>query len=438
MRTQLSMILTALLVVALTTGTQADPPNFTSAQSGYFTNSGTWNESGFPDITGGSTDSVMVSPGHTVTLQSSSANLRVHIDDDGAAAGGTLKFEKGPTGSNVIGQSGLGDNILSATSLIVGDNVIFRPQAPVVLKNNATYTQGVNTEFFADGETFIRLFDNNTLTVRGAGAPGDGQNALFGTSGANFYGIMINAGPGETALVDIERAHFTGGKRVFFMDFNAHDSMIHIKDSKIENYPDQLGIFEGGHTIFERVVIENVPNSRLAVNAYNTGVPRNLIEFIDVQIVGGQTVQDLLFFGNSDDAISTDVLVANYSAGGIGNYEYILGADNGGTTSWHHPTTLPGPDSDVMLLLDDNTQAHFDASTILLNGNGRAHSVTLDPGVTLKLNGFNLVLDVLPSSLDQFDFSMGGQIVDATIPEPATVSLLLIGSLALARRRRGC
>ena len=440
MRTQLSIILTALLVVALTTGTQADPPNFTSAQSGDFTNSATWNESGSPDITGGSTDSVMVSPGHTVTLQSSSANPRVHIDDDGAAAGGTLKFEKGPTGSNIIGQSGLGDNILSATSLIVDDNVIFRIQAPLVLRNNANYNQGVNTEFFADAESYIRLWDNNTVTVRGAGTPGDSANALFGRSGGvNFYGIMMFSDPGETPLVDMERAHFSGGKRAFFVNYSAHDSKIHVKDSKIENQ-DTIAIVEAGHMIFERVVFENVPNNGLAVSMWNTGVPRNLVELIDIQIVGGQTVQDLLKFNNGDDAVNTDALLVNYSGDTAGNYQYFLGADNGGTTSWHHPTFLPGPSSDVMLLLDDNNSGHFTASTILLGAEARANSLSIGNGVTLKLNGFNLLLDVLPDAqtLSQIDFSMGGQIVDATIPEPATVSLLLIGSLALARRRRGC
>jgi len=125
---------------------------------------------------------------------------------------------------------------------------------------------------------------------------------------------------------------------------------------------------------------------------------------------GGEGVLDTYEIAGEDMGTTIDGEVLNFAMG-----ELILGGQNG---------------IGQLVLVDDfDNQPDWDGSeTLYLNG------LTVNPGSTLYMNGLSVYVDGVRVHEGEGYLYGGGTI--SAVPEPATLSLLALGGLAMISRRK--
>ena len=426
MRTNTTAIVLICAAALLASIGEARAAGILSISSGSFNAPGTW--------TGGIVPQAIQStvvPGHTVTIDSNSPQPEFYFWDEGDG-GGTVEI--GPFGSpTTIAGRGTNQKLEGNINIRSGSFVRFGNEAGTnhfaLNGTNTTMLFESTTEWFTDNED-SRIFMNgsgNTIDINGL-PTGDVDFGNGGSGSEGFFGIYLF---GTNNTLDAEYARF-GGKRGILINDQAVNPMVHVKDSLFDGNTAQGGIIfnenPNARALFERSTFTNQ-------NARNI-FTKSRVELIDADL-DGKTLGALVQF--SGDSTS-ERWAASYSASGSGAYE-ILVAESDARISYQAFEVDPTLASDVSIHPDLSAYSPndgFESSTsgqMILNADGFANTITID-SVTLKLNGFDLFVNVLPDSatMANIDTSMGGSVM--VIPEPASAVLAAFGALAMIRRRR--
>ncbi|MAE63953.1 MAG: hypothetical protein CMJ18_06735 [Phycisphaeraceae bacterium] len=398
-----------------------------SAQSGFFDEGTTW-VGGSPPVGVQST----VVPGHTVTIRTNSPQSQFYFWDENDG-GGTVEIDPGSV--STISARGTNQKFEGNMNIRSGAFVRFGNQTGTnhfsLNGTNTTMLFESTTEWFTDNAD-SRIFMNgsgNTIDVNGL-PTGDVDFGNGGSGSEGFFGIYLF---GTNNTLDAEYANFAG-KRAIFINDQAVNPTVHIKDSIFNNNTAAGGIIfnenADARALFERSSFTSQP-VRSILN-------KSRVELIDANL-DGRTLGDLVIFSGSPSH-SSDRWAASYSSSASGAYE-ILASLTDVPISYQAFEIDPTLASDVSIHPDLSAYSPSDghesstSGQMILDADGFANTLTLD-AVTLKLNGFTMWVNVIPDSgtLALIDTSMGGSV--KLFPEPTSAVLLAFGAVAMIRRRR--